>query len=81
MKAEPAIIIAFTICIFLSFYFVYLSFQTTEETLKKELVTLAVYSLLSGVVVLACMTVYLGIRRILKFEQTQTSKPEQELAS
>lgn len=78
MKAEPAIIIAFTICVFLSFYFVYLSFQATEETLKKELVTLAVYSLLSGVMALACMTVYLGIRKILKLEQTQTSKPEQD---
>ena len=78
MKVEPAIIIAFTICIFLSFYFVYLSFQTTEETLKKELITLAIYSLLSGVMALACMTVYIGIRKILKLEQIQTSKPEQD---
>ncbi|MEM3597138.1 MAG: hypothetical protein QXJ53_03310 [Candidatus Bathyarchaeia archaeon] len=78
MKAESAILIAFTICMFLTFYFVYLSFQTTEETLKKELVALAVYALLSGVIVLACMTVYVGIRKILKFEQMQTSKPEQD---
>lgn len=77
MKAESAILIAFTICLFLTFYFVYLSFQTTEETLKRELVTFAVYSLVSGIVVLACMTVYIGIRNVLKFEQIPTSETEQ----
>ncbi|MEM3577596.1 MAG: hypothetical protein QXX51_03965 [Candidatus Bathyarchaeia archaeon] len=77
MKAEPAIIIAFTICIFLTFYFVYMSFQTTEENLRKELVALALYSLVAGAAMLACITLYIGIKRIFISEELK-SETEQD---
>jgi hypothetical protein len=78
LKVESGIVIAFIICVFLSFYFVYLSFQTVEDALKKQLVALAVYSLAAGVAVLACITLYFGIKRIFKFEQLRKSETKQE---
>ncbi|NWG11473.1 hypothetical protein HXY33_07000 [Candidatus Bathyarchaeota archaeon] len=63
MKVESITIMVLALCIFLSFYFTYLSFQTMDDTFKKQLVVLAASSLIAGVVLFACMTIYLGIRR------------------
>jgi hypothetical protein len=78
LKVESGIVIAFMICVFLSFYFVYLSFQTVEDALKKQLVALAVYSLVAGVAMLACVTLYFGMKRIFRFEQLRKSKIQQD---
>jgi len=64
MKAESAIIIAVAICTFLAFYFSFLSFTTTEDSLKKQLVLLSVYSLLSGVIVFGCLIICLVMKKI-----------------
>lgn len=64
MKTESAIIIAVAICIFLAFYFSFLSFTATEDSLKKQLVILSVYSLLSGIIVFGCLIIYLVIKKI-----------------
>lgn len=63
MKAESAIIITVAICIFLSFYFSLLSFMTAEDLMKKQLVLLAVYSLLSGIIVFGCLIIYLVMKK------------------
>ena len=63
MKAESVTLVVLVICIFLSFYFAYLSFQTIDDALRKELVIFAASSLITGVVVFACMTIYLGIKK------------------
>jgi TRAP-type C4-dicarboxylate transport system permease small subunit len=78
LRVESSIVIAFIICVFLSFYFVYLSFQTAEDALKKQFVALAVYSLVAGVAILACITLYFGIKRIFRFEQLRKRQTEQD---
>ena len=64
MKAESAIIVAVSICIFLTFYFSYLSLQVFDDTLKKQFILLALSSLLTGAIIFGCLVIYLGIRRI-----------------
>jgi len=63
---ESITVVIITICIFLSFYFTFLSFQTIDDALKKQLVTLAASSLITGVVIFACLTIYLGIKRLFQ---------------
>ena len=65
MKVESAAVAILIVCIFLSFYFALLSFQGIDDTLKKQLVTFAAYSLITGVVILACMTIYIGLKRAI----------------
>jgi TRAP-type C4-dicarboxylate transport system permease small subunit len=63
LKAESITVVILAICIFLSFYFTFLSFQTVDDALKKQLVTLAASSLITGVIMLACITISLGIKK------------------
>ena len=63
LKVESITVVILTICIFLSFYFTFLSFQTVDDALKKQLVTLGAYSLITGVIILACITISLGIKK------------------
>jgi TRAP-type C4-dicarboxylate transport system permease small subunit len=60
---ESITVVILAICIFLSFYFTFLSFQTVDDALKKQLVTLAASSLITGVIMLACITISLGIKK------------------
>jgi uncharacterized membrane protein len=60
---ESITVVIVAICIFLSFYFTFLSFQTVDDALKKQFVTLAAYSLITGVMLLACITISLGIKK------------------
>ncbi len=64
MKVESVIVIVLMICIFLSFYFTFLSFQTVDTILKRQILVLAVLSLVTGVVMMASLTIYLGVKRI-----------------
>jgi TRAP-type C4-dicarboxylate transport system permease small subunit len=64
LKAESTIIVAVSICIFLTFYFTYLSLQAFNDTLKKQFILLALSSLLTGAIIFGCLVIYLGIRRI-----------------
>lgn len=65
LKAESAVLAGFTTCMFFTFYFAFLSFQLTDDTLKKQSVNFAVYFLLTGVLLLAFFTVYLTIKKAL----------------
>jgi len=82
LKVESITVIILTICIFLSFYFTFLSLQTVEDTLKKQLITLAAYTLITGVIMLACMTISIAIKKAFpKVESKRTSgrkPPEHE---
>jgi NADH:ubiquinone oxidoreductase subunit 6 (subunit J) len=60
---ESITVVILAICIFLSFYFTFLSFQTVDDALKKQLVTLAACSLITGLIMFACMTISLGIKK------------------
>lgn len=64
MKTESAIIIAVAMCIFLSFYFSLLSFTAIEDSLKKQFVILAVYSLLSSIIIFGCFLIYLIMKKL-----------------
>jgi uncharacterized membrane protein len=63
LKVESAAVATLIVCIFLSFYFAFLSFQGIDDALKKQLVTFAIYFLITGVVILACMAIYIGLKR------------------
>jgi len=63
LKVESIIVVILAICIFLSFYFTFLSFQTVDDALKKQFVTLAASSLITGVILLACITISFGIKK------------------
>jgi hypothetical protein len=60
---EVVAVATLTVCIFLAFYFAFLSFQEADDALRKQLVTLATYSLIAGVAIMACMMMYAGIRK------------------
>lgn len=63
VEAESVAVVILTICLFLSFYFTYMSFQALDEAFKKQLVTFAALALITGIVIFACMTVYLSIKK------------------
>jgi hypothetical protein len=71
-------LVVLTICIFLSFYFAFLSFQTVDDALRKNFVIIAAASLFTGVVIFACMTIYLGIKRSFSYmgDQLNASKEQ-----
>lgn len=77
LKVESITVIVFAICVFLSFYFAYLAFQAFDEALKRQLVTLAASSLITGVILLACMTIYLGIKKALSRIEDQLKISEE----
>ena len=63
LKVETVTVVILAFCIFLSFYFTFLSFQISDEAVKKQLVTLAASSLITGVVIFACLMIHLGIKK------------------
>jgi TRAP-type C4-dicarboxylate transport system permease small subunit len=83
LKVESIIVVILAICIFLSFYFTFLSFQTVDDALKKEFVTLAASSLITGVIILACLTISFWINKAfsrieyqLRITEEQSEKDE-----
>ena len=83
LKVESIIVVILAICIFLSFYFTFLSFQTADDALKKEFVTLAASSLITGVIILTCLTISFWIEKAfsrieyqLRITEEQSEKDE-----
>ena len=76
VKAESAIIITIAVCVFLSLYFVYLSFQEQSDALQKQLTTFAVYSLIVGAVLLTCLIVYVGVKKAMSGVSAQLHAPQ-----
>lgn len=62
-KIEAATLIFIVICISLSFYLAFLSFQTLDETLSKQLVAFAASFLIAGITIFAALTVHVGIKK------------------
>lgn len=79
MKVESITLVVLALCIFLSFYFTYLSFQTTDDAFKKQFVFLAASSLITGVVIFACMTIYLGIKKAISRIDDQVTNTEKQM--
>jgi len=69
-KIEAVTIIFIVICISISFYLVFLSFQILDELLRKQLVTFAASFLITGIAIFAALTVYLGIKIAFKEQKT-----------
>jgi hypothetical protein len=63
-KIEAVILIFTVTCISLSFYLAFLSFQTLDEALRKQLVTFAASFLVMGMVIFAALTVHIGIKKV-----------------
>lgn len=63
MRVESVAVVVLAISIFLSFYFTFLSFQAIDDAIKKQLVTLAAYSLITGVIILASLMIQVGIKK------------------
>jgi NADH:ubiquinone oxidoreductase subunit 6 (subunit J) len=80
LKIESASVVVLATCIFLTFYFTLLSFQTAEEAVRRQLVTLAAYTLISGAVILAIVIVHVGIKKALSHvgEQLKRTKEPSE---
>ena len=77
LKVESITVIVLATCIFLTFYLTFLSLQTLDDTLKKQLVTLATYTLITGVIMLTCLTISSVIKKAFpKMEAQLTSKRE-----
>ncbi|MGQ9507644.1 MAG: hypothetical protein ACUVTB_07335 [Candidatus Bathycorpusculaceae bacterium] len=78
MKVESAAIAILTLCIFLTFYFSFLSLQSLDETIKKQLVTLAIYSILTGIIILTSLIIHIGVKKALTSIETQLRSHENE---
>jgi hypothetical protein len=78
---ESAIIATVSVCIFLAFYFSYLSLQTFDESLKRQFVLLALSSLLIGATIFGCLTIYIGIKKIFVKAELSEVQETQEGAS
>jgi ABC-type thiamin/hydroxymethylpyrimidine transport system permease subunit len=79
LKSESVVVVFFTICISLSFYFTFLSVQAVDDALKKQLVIIAVYSLITGVTMLASLIIYLVIRKAFSPVENQLRSSEEPL--
>ena len=77
LKVESITVVILAICIFLSFYFTFLSFQTVDDALKKQLVTLAASSIITGVILLACITISFGIKKAFSCIEDQLKITEE----
>ena len=76
MKVESAILVIVAICVFLTFYFLLLSFTSPEDIWRKQFVNLAVYSLITGITVFTCLMFYMVVRKVFAktvFEYVQAS--------
>jgi uncharacterized membrane protein len=64
-EIEAVTLIFIVICISLSFYLAFLSFQTLDENLSKQLVAFAASFLITGITIFAALTVHLGIKKVV----------------
>ena len=62
-KVEAVTLVFIVVCISLSFFLAFLSLQTFDETLSKQLVTFAASFLIAGMTIFAALTVHVGIKR------------------
>jgi len=85
-KIEAVTLIFIVICISLSFYLAFLSFQTLNETLSKQLVAIAASFLIAGIAIFVALTVHVGIKKafsrvgdVVKSESRASTSKKAEL--
>jgi len=78
-KIEAVTLILIVICISLSFYLAFLSLQTLDETLSKQLVAFAASFLITRITIFAALTVHLGIKKA--FSRTKDVAKSENTAS
>jgi len=66
VRFETAVTIVIMVCIFMSFYFVFLSLQATDTATKLPFVALATSCLITGTVMFVCWMAYAGINEIFR---------------
>jgi len=81
LKAESLTVTTLLVCLFLSFYFSFLSFQTTNEDIKKQLVVVAASSIITGAALFAVFLVYIGLRKAFGRVETCIEEREEPLES
>ena len=62
-KIEAITLIPIVICISLSFDLAFLSFQTLDKNLSKQLVAFAASFLIAGITIFVALTVHVGIKK------------------
>lgn len=63
-KIEAITLIFIVICVSFSFFLAFLSLQTVDEALSKQLVTFAASFLITGITIFAALTVHVGIKKV-----------------
>lgn len=76
LKLEAAILIVIGVCVFLSFYFAFLSFCTIDDFIKKQFVAISIYSLIAAVVIFASLIMHLSIKKVLPAVEEQLTESE-----
>ena len=76
LKLEAVILTVIAVCIFLTFYFTLLSFQTIDDAIKKQFVTIALYSLIAGIVIFASLMIHFSIKKIISPAEEQLIESE-----
>ena len=66
MKFETAVTIVIMVCIFMSFYFAFLSLQAADTATKLPFVALAASCLITGTVMFLCWMAHAGINKVLR---------------
>jgi hypothetical protein len=66
VKFETAVTIVIMVCIFMSFYFAFLSLQAADTATKLPFVALAASCLITGTVMFLCWMAHAGINKVLR---------------
>ena len=74
MKVESAAVATLAACVFLAFYFAYLSFQSSDKAFREQLVFFAASAVVTAVVIVACLIVYLGFRQVFRGSEFRQEK-------
>ncbi|MEM2394466.1 MAG: hypothetical protein QXQ47_07205 [Candidatus Bathyarchaeia archaeon] len=81
MKIEGAIAAALLVCIFLTFYFSLLPYQTADETAKVQFLTLSTIFLAIGVILFICLIFYHIIKKALSKNEQKATETKLSSAS
>jgi uncharacterized membrane protein len=76
LKADAVIVCFVLFCAVIALYFAFVSFQTTDYSLRKELVWLAVYSLVAGLALFGGIVAYLWVKRMFSGVEEQVRTNE-----
>jgi uncharacterized membrane protein (DUF485 family) len=77
LKTESLTVTVLLVCLFLSFYFSFLSLQALDEDFRKQLALVAASSLIAGAALFACLLTYIGIRKVFVKVETHVEEGEE----